>query len=632
MLSVIIILTVFCSVDITAFAADTITGLKQTAAVKTGFRVQWNQLSGKLSYDVKIEGGSKTLVYKKRKSNIFTITGKLSPATNYKVSVRARRGNKTGGWSSPKTVTTCCNDVTAKQTSFADRSVTLEWNAAAGAKGYRVYQKNINSNGSASYKHVGTTKKTKKKIKLPTLSESAYKETNVALIVVPVRKIAGYRAESRIKNVSKRAYVYYPKSTPFMVYTPYSDNYNNIILKSNARVSGFTFRIYSADDSLLDTRSISVENESTASFKYNASKVYKIDAQAYITVGSKTARTYWSSKTEICPKPEITYKWNSNAEMVVSWGKIDDVSGYNFKIQQSDNSSVVYRQKRLTENKLTITNQQLSGLEINKAYKITVLPFKDNEDSTTKFKSNSITTKKAEIIGHRGVMDKAPENTIVSFKKAKKAGYDSFECDFWETKSGDLLIYHDLMMDSCGKPNLDIRTIKAADIKKYPIKKGSNISSYATQYIPTMEQTIKLASKLGMKLYLHTKDSSLSVKGMQKINSWVKKYNMGSKLCIFSRSTACAAKLEKYIASNHGYLIDATSAEVIKNSILYMSRTSMKTLIMKRNSYLDKEISELAHSFGIKIACYGNKTPAHAAKVLNQGTDIVIVDKYFLKK
>lgn len=625
--------SLFCTADFTAFAVEKVSAIKQVAAVKTGFRVKWSNTQGKSSYDVKISSsGTKTLVYKKLKSNVFTITNKLSPGKNYNVTVRSRKGKTVSEWSSPKTVTTCCADVNVRQTGYGKRTVTLAWNASPGAKGYKIYQKNITKNGLTSFTHVGTTTKTTKKIKLPVHSATAYKATNLALVVVPVRKSAGYRAESQIKNVSKRAYLNFPKSKPFMTFSPTVDSNNNLVLKSNNWVDGFNYKVYSTDGKLIESGSKTAENHSSVAFRLKNNVLCKVEAQAYISVGGKTSKSYWSSKVDICPKPVITPKWDSSFNLVVSWDKIKDVTGYNFKIEQAGNSSVVYKANDLSSNKITITKAQISSLSIQKSYKLTVLPYSKINNTKTKYDSNSITTTKAEIVGHRGAMDKAPENTKASFKKALKAGYDSFECDYWETKSGDLLVYHDQYMTSCGHPNKDIRTLKKKEIKKYPIKTGSNISSYATQYILTVEQVIKYASKLNLKLYLHTKDGKTSNKAMKKISAWIKKYKMGAKTTVFSGTASCAERISANISCTHGFLVNTPqSKEQIKNTLLYMSRNSMKLLIMKRNTYLDKELSSLAHNLGIRVGCYRNKTKAHAAKVLNKGADFVIADEYFLK-
>ncbi len=631
-LCLVLFATLFCTFDITAFAVGDITSITQIAAAKSGIKIKWSNSwsklsSKKISYDIKIVGASSTIAYKKIKSTTLTVANKLQPGRNYSVIIRSRNGKTVGKWSSPKTVTTCCADVNVRQTGFGNRKVKLEWSASSGAAGYKIYQKNILKNGSASYKRLASTTKTKKTVSIPALSSSSYKQVNAALIVVPVRKISGFKAESQIKNVSKRAYLYCPKVKPFMTYTPTVSN-NTLVFRSNNWVSGFNYRLYSYEGKLIESKSVGVTDSNEASVTLKAGKLYQVEAQSYITVGGITAKSYWSSRVEVYTKPEIRAKWDSNLNLKVSWSKVSDISGYNFKIQQVGNKSNLFRVKYLTTNSVIISKSNIKGLNFNHSYKLSVLPYKNSGGNTVSFKTSSVKTKKVEVIGHRGAMDLAPESTKASFKKAQKCGYDSFECDYWETKNGDLLVYHDLYMTSCGHPKLDIRKIKAKNVKKYPIIQGSNVDKYATQYIPTVEQVIKYASKLGMKLYLHTKDIKTSNKAIKKIDGWLKKYNMSSKTVVFSGYSSCAERIDTYLNGGKGYLIYATSWQQIHESILYMGRHSMKTLIMQRNDYLDKALIDLAHSYGIKVGCYGVNKASHAAKIVNQSSDFLVTNIY----
>ncbi len=51
------------------------------------------------------------------------------------------------------------------------------------------------------------------------------------------------------------------------------------------------------------------------------------------------------------------------------------------------------------------------------------------------------------LIGHRGAMGYAPENTPASFDLAWKLGVDAVECDLHLSKDGELVIMHDESLD-----------------------------------------------------------------------------------------------------------------------------------------------------------------------------------------
>ncbi len=51
------------------------------------------------------------------------------------------------------------------------------------------------------------------------------------------------------------------------------------------------------------------------------------------------------------------------------------------------------------------------------------------------------------IVGHRGAMGHAPENTRASFETALRLGADAVECDVHRSKDGETVVLHDGTLD-----------------------------------------------------------------------------------------------------------------------------------------------------------------------------------------
>src|SRR4051812_14929099 len=51
------------------------------------------------------------------------------------------------------------------------------------------------------------------------------------------------------------------------------------------------------------------------------------------------------------------------------------------------------------------------------------------------------------IMGHRGAMGHAPENTMASFRKAVELGVEAIELDVHLTSDGKLVVIHDETLD-----------------------------------------------------------------------------------------------------------------------------------------------------------------------------------------
>ena len=295
------------------------------------------------------------------------------------------------------------------------------------------------------------------------------------------------------------------------------------------------------------------------------------------------------------------------------------------RIELNSNKKKYIRIKNITSTSYTISSDNLSGLSLNKVYRIVVLPYKNDE----KLFSGSSLTRDIEITGHRGRMDNAPENTKASFEEAYKSGYDSVEADFWETRSGEILICHNQSLTMCDTP-ASIKDLTASTRKNYPVVKGKNINSYSTQYLPTIAQLIKSVSKWKMKLYLHLKDSKMTDKGLKKIYNTIKKYKMDGKVTVFSSSKSALERIVK-AKIRAGFLNIPNSKKDITNALSYAKKKSAKVVIFKFNKYMSSGLISNAHSKKLKIGCYNVSDVNTASDFSNMGADFLIKNKYFLK-
>lgn len=83
--------------------------------------------------------------------------------------------------------------------------------------------------------------------------------------------------------------------------------------------------------------------------------------------------------------------------------------------------------------------------------------------------------KKILNIGHRGFSSKYPENTMLAFEEAFKAGADGVECDLRLSADGHVVIFHDDDLKRlCGRSG-SIEQMTLSEIKKLKIKNSEKI-------------------------------------------------------------------------------------------------------------------------------------------------------------
>lgn len=90
-------------------------------------------------------------------------------------------------------------------------------------------------------------------------------------------------------------------------------------------------------------------------------------------------------------------------------------------------------------------------------------------------------------IGHRGAMGHVMENTLPSIQKALDLKVDMIEIDVFVCKSGELVVFHDEVLDSLSTSKGKIEDLTLAEIKKVQLN--------GNYRIPTLIEVIDLVNQ-----------------------------------------------------------------------------------------------------------------------------------------
>lgn len=93
------------------------------------------------------------------------------------------------------------------------------------------------------------------------------------------------------------------------------------------------------------------------------------------------------------------------------------------------------------------------------------------------------------IIGHRGAMGYAPENTIASFEEAIRRGADWIECDVQLSKDGEVVVIHDTAVDRTTDGQGLVRDLPWKKLKSFDAGVWHS-HEFAHQHIPSLAEVI----------------------------------------------------------------------------------------------------------------------------------------------
>ena len=106
------------------------------------------------------------------------------------------------------------------------------------------------------------------------------------------------------------------------------------------------------------------------------------------------------------------------------------------------------------------------------------------------------------IVGHRGIRNLYPENTMVSFRAALELRLDLIEFDVHFTKDKTLVVCHDGTIDRTTNGTGRIRDMTLQELQSYDagIVMGEQ---FAGEYIPTLEEVLELMANADYEVLLN---------------------------------------------------------------------------------------------------------------------------------
>ena len=120
------------------------------------------------------------------------------------------------------------------------------------------------------------------------------------------------------------------------------------------------------------------------------------------------------------------------------------------------------------------------------------------------------------VIGHRGAMGHALENTIESVEKAVNLNVDGIEIDVFKSKTGELIVYHDPSLKRLSNSTALIEDISLDSIKKVKLKGGL--------MIPILEEVIDvIPENIFLNIELKGKNTAYATNKI--ISEYLTRYN-----------------------------------------------------------------------------------------------------------
>ena len=188
----------------------------------------------------------------------------------------------------------------------------------------------------------------------------------------------------------------------------------------------------------------------------------------------------------------------------------------NVWVLASDEPDAVERADALLSGAIGVVSDDTAGLYADAA----ALP----ENTMTRVPLN---------IGHRGVPDSAPENTVEGSLLAYEAGADVIENDVYLTADGQVVVMHDESTGRTCNRNLSVTRSTLAELKELYVNAGfENNENKNTWRIPTLEEYLVAFKGKDCRLFIELKSTQSGL--VEAVRDLVNQYDMYDQVAIIT--------------------------------------------------------------------------------------------------
>lgn len=234
------------------------------------------------------------------------------------------------------------------------------------------------------------------------------------------------------------------------------------------------------------------------------------------------------------------------------------------------------------------------------------------------------------ILAHRGYAAEYPENTMIAFKEADKAGADGLELDVQMTKDGELVVIHDEKVDRTTDGTGLVKDHNLVDLRKLDARfKFKELSQ--KEQIPTLAEVLEWLSGTRMICNIELKNSIIPYEGMEeKVINMVRKYKLSDRVIISSfnhysivQSYLLAPEIEIAPLLSEGLYMPWIYAQSIKAKGFHphwraapdeIVKASLESGIEVRPYTVNKE-TELVRLFEVNCSAVITDDPAKAIEI-----------------
>ncbi len=230
------------------------------------------------------------------------------------------------------------------------------------------------------------------------------------------------------------------------------------------------------------------------------------------------------------------------------------------------------------------------------------------------------------VIAHRGSSGRAPENTIVAFRRAVEEGAGMIELDVRAAGDGELVVHHDRRLGRTSSGRGRIQDLSLEQIQS--VDAGSWFSSrYAGERIPSFVEVLDwLPDGVGLNVEVKTDGDSRSRRSVaEECTRQLGRRRRGGYVMVSSFDHALLRYLDPARASLITGVIFSPLRDFRASPSELARRVDAAVFVCSKRQIRKRYVKD-ARRHGLAVACYGVNTAEQLRSVTGFGVDAVMTD------
>lgn len=222
------------------------------------------------------------------------------------------------------------------------------------------------------------------------------------------------------------------------------------------------------------------------------------------------------------------------------------------------------------------------------------------------------------IMGHRGAMGHAPENTLASFKLAHEMGVEAVELDVHLSADGVLVVHHDETLDRTTSGSGEIAAMTLEQLRQ--LDAGSKFSmDYAGERIPTLEEVLTWARGVELPVVIEFKRNPNVRAIVEAAIGLVERMQAGSDVAFISFDHFVPAGLKQARPQwTTGVLYVGRPVDAVR-----LAADAGADGLLPNFYFVEREDVERAHAAGKWVGCWAPNTERELGYAIAQGVDMI---------